>query len=206
MGGVPTARSYSPADISGLHYGNKYIIKPKWEDGSMGITSDSVFIFSPGDETRIKNLHPNEWFLEDYIDGREFNISIYSGIDGAIILPPAEIEFRNYGADRPKIVDFKAKWDTESFEYLNTVRIFPNDLKRSGLLDKLERVCLDCWNILGLKGYARVDIRCDSANNPFVLEVNANPCISPDSGFIAACHEAGKELTDVFNQIINDLN
>jgi D-alanine-D-alanine ligase len=206
LGGVPTSGSRSPDATADMHYGRKYIIKPKWEDGSMGITPESVFTYSPDDETRIKELHPNEWFIEDYIDGREFNISIYSGKDGPVILPPAEIEFRNYSGDKPRIVDFKAKWDTDSFEYINTVRVFPKDIYHSGLFDRLSRICIDSWNILGLKGYARIDIRCDSDSNPYVLEVNANPCISPDSGFIAACHEAGEDLTDVFRHIINDLN
>ena len=37
---------------------NKYIVKPIWEDGSMGITSDSVFEYIPGLETndRIEEL------------------------------------------------------------------------------------------------------------------------------------------------------
>ena len=32
----------------------------------------------------------------------------------------AEIVFENYGNDLHKIIDYKAKWDEESFEYHNT--------------------------------------------------------------------------------------
>lgn len=206
LGGIPVPLSARPGETDKLHFGRKYIIKPLWEDGSAGITADSVFTYSPEDEERLAELRPDVWFVEEFIDGREFNISMFAGPDGPVVLPPAEIEFRNFDAGRPKIVDYKAKWETDSFEYINTVRVFPSDIFQTRLGEKLRSVCTEVWNLLGLKGYARVDIRCNSNNEPFVLEVNANPCISPDSGFIAACREAGYELPEVFANIINDLN
>jgi D-alanine-D-alanine ligase len=205
LGGVPVAGSYRPDEISRLKYGHQYIIKPVWEDGSMGITAGSVITYTPEDATRISQMKPNQWFLEDYIDGREFNISMFTGPSGPVMLPPAEIEFRNYGPDRPRIVDFKAKWDTGSFEYHNTVRVFPGDIKEE-LLKKLEDACMKCWHLFGLNGYARIDIRTDSKDNVYVLEINANPCISPDSGFIAACQAGGFRIEDVFSNIVMNLN
>jgi D-alanine-D-alanine ligase len=206
LAGVRTPVFIQPGEINSLHYGRKYIIKPLWEDGSLGIGPDSVFTCSPGDEARLREFSPNNWIIEEYIEGREFNISLFSGPDGPVVLPPAEIEFRNYNPDRPKIMDFKAKWEEGSFEFENTVRTFPEDLGQTDMASILTGVCISCWKILGLKGYARVDIRCDSENNVFVIEVNANPCISPDSGFIAACRKGGYNLTYIFSYIVNDLN
>ena len=54
----------------------------------------------------------------------------------------------------------------------------------------------------GLTGYGRVDIRLDEDGAPCVLEVNANPCISPDAGFTAATTAAGIEPTDVVRRIL----
>jgi len=39
-----------------------------------------------------------------------------------------------------------------------------------------------------------------------VIEINANPSISPDSGFVAAAKEAGYTFTDVLQRITNDLS
>ena len=39
----------------------------------------------------------------------------------------------------------------------------------------------------------------------FVIEINANPCISPDGGFVAATRQAGYPLQRS-ERIINDLN
>jgi D-alanine-D-alanine ligase len=205
--GIPTPTTYDPQNVAQqLHYGRKYIIKPLWEDGSMGITPESVFTFAPGDVSGLSDYSSARWFIEDYIDGREFNISMFAGAEGTVVLPPAEIEFRNFRPGQPRIVDFRAKWETDSFEYRNTVRVFPANLESHGLLEKLNTICLKCWELFNLKGYARVDIRTDDSGNPYVLEVNANPCISPDSGFIAACLEGGYKLEHVFRNIINDLN
>jgi D-alanine-D-alanine ligase len=204
--GIKNPGSYLPSQINLLRPGRKYIIKPIWEDGSLGITDKSVFECKPGFEEKFTGLDDAHWFIEDFIDGREFNISVLAGKDGPEVLPPAEIVFVNYGNDRPRIIDFKAKWEMESFEYINTVREFPGDKLCDKLLPNLRDAAISCWNLFNLKGYARVDVRTDSDGNVFVIEINGNPCISPDSGFVAATREAGYAFTEVLQRIINDLN
>lgn len=202
--GINNPCSYSPSQSNLLKPGRKYIVKPIWEDGSLGINEESVFECKPGFEEKLKGLDDSHWFIEDFIDGREFNISVLGGKNGPEVMPPAEIVFTNYTKDKPRIIDFKAKWETDSFEYLNTVREFPNlnpKLKQS-LID----IATSCWHLFGLKGYARVDVRTDDNENVYVIEINANPCISPDGGFVAATKEAGYTFIEVIQKIIDDLN
>lgn len=204
--GINNPASYLPSQINLLKPGRQYIVKPIWEDGSLGITGDSVFEVKPGFEERLKGLDDAHWFIEDFIDGREFNISVLAGKDGPEVLPPSEIVFVNYEKNKPRIVDFKAKWEMESFEYINTVREFPRKNLDKQLGNNLKETALACWHLFGLKGYARVDSRTDNNGNVFVIEVNANPCISPDGGFVAATKEAGYPFTEVIQRIIGDLN
>jgi D-alanine-D-alanine ligase len=204
--GINNPSSYLPSQCDRLIPGRKYIVKPIWEDGSLGITSESVFEWNPASEVKIKGLDDSHWFIEDFIDGREFNISVLAGKDGPQVLPPAEIVFVNYADDKPKIIDFKAKWEMDSFEYINTVRQFPGNNLNPILLANLKKAALSCWHLLGLRGYARVDVRTDSSDNVFVIEINGNPCISPDGGFVAATKEAGYHFTEVLQHIIDDLN
>jgi D-alanine-D-alanine ligase len=201
--GIGNPASYMPSQWKMLKPGRKYIVKPIWEDGSLGITADSVFDCVPGFEEKLTGLDDSHWFIEDFVDGREFNMSVLAGSKGPEVMPPAEIVFENFG-DKPRIVDFKAKWEMESFEYINTVREFP-------VLDKtleknLKKAALDCWNLFGLRGYARVDARTNSKNEVFVIEINANPCISPDGGYVAATKQAGYAFRTVIQRIIDDLN
>ncbi len=90
-------------------------------------------------------------------------------------MPPAEMTFHNFDESMPKIVDFRAKWEEGSFEYENTIRHFPGDKLNPVLKQRIMDTALRCWNVFGLRGYARVDMRVDHNDNPFVIEVNANP-------------------------------
>jgi D-alanine-D-alanine ligase len=204
--GINNPVSYNPSKFQHLTPGRKYIVKPIWEDGSLGITGESVFECKPGFEEKLNGLDDSHWFIEDFIDGREFNVSVLAGKESPEVLPPAEILFVNYDDDKPKIVDFKAKWEPESFEYINTVREFPGKNLNVKLEKNLREAAIACWHLFGLKGYARVDMRTDGSDNVFVIEINANPCISPDGGFVAATKEAGYPFIEVIQRIINDLN
>ncbi|MCX6302929.1 MAG: ATP-grasp domain-containing protein [Bacteroidia bacterium] len=204
--GINNPQGYYPSQYTLLVPGNKYIIKPIWEDGSLGITGDSVFTYEPGYVAKLKNFSDSHWFIEDYIDGREFNISVIYSENGPEVLPAAEMTFNNYSDEMPRIVDFKAKWEEGSFEYENTIRKFPGMNLNPRLKERIESAALKCWSEFGLKGYARVDMRVDQNDNPYVIEVNANPCLSPDSGVVAATIAANLPFTTVLTRIISDLN
>jgi D-alanine-D-alanine ligase len=204
--GISNPALYKPSQLNLLKPGFRYIIKPIWEDGSLGITADSVFDCVPGFDIKIKGKDDAHWFIEDFVDGREYNMSVLAGNEGPEVLPPAEIVFRDFDDSRPKIVDFKAKWEMDTFEYVNTVREFPGSSLDADFVKRLKEAASACWQLFGLKGYARVDARADSSGNIFVIEINANPCISPDGGFVAATRQAGYPFTDVLQRIINDLN
>lgn len=204
--GIGNPACYFPSQKNLLKPGRKYIVKPIWEDGSLGITEESVFDCVPGFEEKLEGLDDSHWFIEDFIDGREFNMSVLAGENGPEVLPPAEIVFVGYGDTKPRIIDFKAKWEMDSFEYENTVREFPGDKLGKDLENRLKEAARACWHLFGLKGYARVDARIDSEENVYVIEANANPCISPDGGFVAATKQAGYTFTEVIQRIINDVN
>lgn len=203
---LSTPLTYKPSQLNLLKPGHKYIVKPVWEDGSLGITADSVFTFSTDQEERLKGLDDTHWLIQDYIDGREFNISVIAGSSGPEVMPAAEMVFHNFAPDMPRIVDFKAKWIEDSFEYENTVRDFPGDKLNPVLTQRISELAFKCWDVFGLKGYARVDMRIDSYENPYIIEVNANPCLSPDSGLMAATRKAGIPVTEILTRIIEDLN
>ncbi|MBE0649618.1 MAG: ATP-grasp domain-containing protein [Bacteroidales bacterium] len=183
-----------------------YIAKPVMEDASVGIEDENIL---PADQEKIREFqkaHPEiSYFFERYIPGREFNISVLGGDKGPEVLPIPEIIFEEYPYDKPRIIGYQAKWDEDSFEYKHTNRVFGLETKEPQLAEKLRKICVDCWNLFGLKGFARVDLRVDESGNPWILEVNANPCLSEDAGFYAATSEAGYSFTEVMKRIIEDV-
>ena len=85
--------------------------------------------------------------------------------------------------------------------------LYPKQLAKPFLLDLLERLAelaRNCWDRFNLSGYARVDFRVDGSGNPWVLEVNANPCLSPDAGFAAALNRANIRMTEAMKRILED--
>jgi GNAT superfamily N-acetyltransferase len=100
------------------------------------------------------------------------------------------------------MVGYRAKWDPASFEYQHTPRRFDFPPEDTPLLLRLRELCLQCWELFTLGGYARVDFRVDHQGNPWILEVNANPCLSPDAGFAAALGQAGISFDQAIAQIL----
>ena len=203
--GIRTPEWFESSQIINPDPLKTYIAKPLWEDASVGISDSSVF---RGSNTEITGQLKSRWgsgfFVEEFIDGREFNISILGGENGPQVMPLAEILFKDFPPNKPRIVGYAAKWDQDTFEYKNTVRSFEVENTSSELQSELQEMALKCWKIFNLKGYARVDIRVDHDDKPYVLEINANPCISPDAGFYAACSHAGISFTEVIKRIVQD--
>jgi D-alanine-D-alanine ligase len=202
--GIPTPEWLLPGSGRLPSPGKKYIIKPIWEDGSAGISDDSVI---DGKVLEMNGL-PKEGvlrdaFLEEYIDGREFNLSLLADHNGPAVMPAAEMLYVDYPAGKPKILNFASKWDEASFEYHKTVRTFDLSPGDHALVEEMSEISLRCWKIFQMSGYIRVDFRVDDQNRPWVLEVNANPCLSPDAGFMAACQRGGIEYTEMVKRIID---
>jgi D-alanine-D-alanine ligase len=186
---------------------NIYLIKSSWEHASIGLDEDSLISYTNKENiltemNRRKEKLGGSCYAEAYIDGREFNIALISGPSGVMVLPAAEMLFRDYAPDKPKLVDYKAKWVADSFEYNNTIRKFDFHENDANLISALREIALHCWNTFDLRGYARVDFRVDNQGSPFVLEVNANPCLSPDAGFAAALQKAQIEYYEAIDSII----
>ena len=207
--GIPTPDWVAPRDTSGsgAPLAGRYIIKSVWEHASIGIDDGSVI--SPVSRNalmaalRIRGERlGGEVFAESFVEGREFNLSVMEGDGGPEVFPPAEILFVDYPEDRPSIVDYKAKWVEGSFEYENTPRTFDFPECDGPLLSLLKETALECWRAFGVRGYARVDFRVDMSGRPWVLEVNANPCITPYSGFMAAMERGGLTYSQAVGRLV----
>ncbi|HUO82472.1 MAG TPA: D-alanine--D-alanine ligase [Gammaproteobacteria bacterium] len=180
-----------------------WIVKSVWEDASFGLDDDAVVTDAAQLAGRIGQRRARlggEWFAEAYVPGREFNVSLLECASGCRVLPLAEIRFPGFAPGAPQIVGYRAKWVSDSIEYRQTTRHF--DGCEPGLRDELARLALRCWDIFGLRGYARVDFRVDDAGRPWILEVNVNPCLAPDAGYAAALSEAGTPFDDAIASIV----
>ncbi|MEJ2038179.1 MAG: D-alanine--D-alanine ligase [Desulfosarcinaceae bacterium] len=185
----------------------RWMIKSVWEHASIGLDQDAVLVHPTAEELgaglrRRAPLLGNHCFAEAFIEGREFNLSLLDSPDGVQVLPPAEILFEGFGSDRVRIVDYRAKWDEGSYEFHHTPRNFSFPHQDRPLVDELIRLARECWDLFQLRGYARVDFRVDGQDRPWILEINANPCLSPDAGFAAALERAGIGFDEAIERIV----
>jgi D-alanine-D-alanine ligase len=190
-----------------------WILKPACEDASLGLDGEAVCRTREEALARAADLlrrFPGQpLVVERYLSGRELNVSLLAdpeagegGRAEVTALPVAEIEFVDFPPDMARIVGYEAKWQPDSFAYTHTVRRFPDDRASARLLAKVQRLALAAWRACGLAGYGRVDFRLDDRGAPHVLEVNANPCLSADAGFMAAAERAGLTPAAVVARIV----
>lgn len=204
LAGIPTPDWYTSSAFNGFNDARMFLAKPICEDASVGIDDYSIFRGTPGNIRNYRRqFGSDEFFLEEFIEGREMNISVIEFPDGPKVLQPAEILFSHFPEEKPKIVGYQAKWNTSSFEYKNTNRTFDLSTEDMPLIVKLEEIAYQCWDVFHLKGYARIDFRIDQKGNPFVLEINANPCLSADAGFRAACNNFDLSDKKMIKLILN---
>jgi len=177
------------------------ITKLAKEDASIGISEHSVVSSFENLRKQIKFLtstYNQDVIVEEYIAGREFNIAVLGGN----ALPISEIDFSGLPDHLPKIVTYEGKWISKSLYYKHTNPKCP--AKLSGRQRKnIESTALATFNAMECRDYARVDIRLDKNNVPYVIEVNPNPDISTDSGFARAAKASGLHYEEMLFKIIN---
>lgn len=202
--GIPTPIYFSLNNVKGLDLsGRKFLVKSDANHASKGLEAKLL-----QDKGLTKKMLENgeAYFAEEYIDGREFNVSIIGSEDDGVVLPIAEIVFSDWPEGRPKMVGYEEKWDRNSEFYKKTNRTFDFPESDGNLLSEIEKISKKCWDVFRLKGYARIDFRVDDLENPYVLELNPNPGIDYDSGFVAATQKAGIKWEDVLRRIIFNCN
>jgi len=197
--GIPT-----PAGPEAGVEGRRWIVKSATAHASLGLDEGSVVDASAVDAAIAEKTarYGGRWFAEAFVPGREFNLAVLDGPDGPQVLPPAEILL----LAGVEIVGYAAKWDEASAAARATPRRADFPPSDEPLLGELAVLARRCWETFGLRGYARVDFRVDEQGRPFVLEVNANPCLSPDAGFAAAAARAGLFFDDVVARIAASAN
>lgn len=200
--GIPTPDYQILSHIEQWADGLTYplFVKPVCEDGSVGITKACFVQDAVALKRRVEYIvtrYQQPALVERYIAGRELNVALL-GHPRPTVLPISEIVFTSSG--EPKIVDYSAKWLRESDEYRKTVPTCPADLPPS------TRAIVASWaqaafQALGCRDYARIDMRLKDAV-PYVLDVNPNPDLAPDAGYVRSLKAAGISYATFIERLI----
>jgi len=167
------------------------IVKPATQDASVGLDQDSVVTNQFLLEQRVAYIletYGGPVLVEEYIDGREFNVAI-TELPDLETLPPSEIRFNQEHEGYWPILTYEGKWKPGTDEYDLTPPTYPAKISPR-LIERLGDLAKRAYRLLGCRDYARVDFRVKPTGRPYILEVNPNPEISETAGFAGSLGSA----------------
>jgi D-alanine-D-alanine ligase len=161
------------------------IVKPALHDASIGIEQASVVTDQGQLSARVGYVlatYGPPVLVEEFVVGREFHVNVIEDGPGVsdrpvVVLPLAEIAFREPAPGRWPVYTFTAKWDEESDEYKESPLVAPVGLPPD-LTARLTDLAASAFRLLGCRDYARLDVRMDSDGDFRILEVNPNPYLN----------------------------
>jgi D-alanine-D-alanine ligase len=180
------------------------IVKPAFEDASVGIENDSIVLNKKQLTNRVEYVL--DYFLqpaliEEFIDGRELNVAVLGG-KIPTTLPISEIDFTEMPDHLYNIVSYQAKWDPHNEAYHKTIPVCPARLPKR-IENKAFSIALKAFQVMGCRDYARVDMRLDKNKELYVLEVNPNPDLTEGAGFMRSAEAAGYPYERALKKIIS---
>jgi D-alanine-D-alanine ligase len=167
------------------------IVKPAFEHCSYGITRESVV------QTLAELIHRMRYVLEEFqqpvlveefIDGREFHVGLI-GNGHPFVLPPAEIDYSAFSDIHDRLCTYESKFDKTSLAYRLTAPGLPVEMTVNQS-KRLNEMVTTAYQTTGCRDYARMDIRLRDGVF-YILDVNHNADISPETSMILAAEKAG---------------
>jgi len=179
------------------------LVKSVSEDASLGISQSSIVNDLKELNERIDFVHSEtetDALIETYIDGRE----IYVGVMGnrrLKTLPIWEMVFNNAPEGMPQIATSRVKWDLEYQRKLGIETLEATNLEPV-VEQRIIKTCKRVYRALSLSGYARMDMRLNSAGDVYVLEANPNPNLSFGEDLAESADKVGMSYEALMQKII----
>jgi D-alanine-D-alanine ligase len=165
---------------------DKYVIKPITQGSSVGVS----IVTDPEQAVDIAKKTQAEFgdcMIEEFIQGREFTVSILCDKPLPIIEIRPKEQFYNY----------YAKYIDDRTEFLFDTIGDPS------VQAKIETVALSCFKSLGCRHFARIDFILNRDMVPYALEANTIPGFTTHSLLPTAAAKAGLNMSDLCVKIID---
>jgi len=170
-------------EANGIGY--PLVVKPDTQGSSLGIS----IVRTPEQlPAALKLCFQFDGFgvLETMIEGTEWTV----GLIDSQTLPAIKIE-----TDR-EFFDWQAKYDDEGTRY-----IFDADVPAK-VIETIEQAAKSACSAIGTSGLARVDIRLDAQDQPWILEVNTIPGFTDHSLIPKAAAHQGTDFPTLCDRIV----
>lgn len=178
------------------------IVKCLFEEASYGIAKASVVHNEEKLYERVKYIHEQleqDVIVEEFVEGQE----IYVGVIGnkkLTTLPLWELKFSNVDSPEKEIYSRSAKWN-KGYRERKGIETGPCKVPKV-IEDKIIKVCKKTYQVLGLSGYARIDIRLSTDGKIYILEANPNPNIASDDEFAKSAEYAKVKYSQLLESLL----
>jgi len=203
--GIPTPEwhVYASTSENGWHR-FPAIVKPPLEHCSIGIDAQAVVVDHDQLTHRIEYVirtFNQPALVEDFIDGREFRVSVIGNGADVRMLPPAEIDYSRMERLSERLLSYDSKMNPLS-KYYNEIKPNSNPVFTSGEYRQLEQIALAVYNVLDCNDYAGFDFRLRDGIF-YVLDANPDPEFSPDTSMVMGAKKIGLSYGQLASFVAN---
>ena len=179
------------------------LVKSLTEESSVGISQASIVSSEEQLLKRVAFVHESigsDAIAEEYIDGRELYVAML-GNHRLQTFPIWELIFDDLPEGAPRIATAKVKFDLD-YQDKYKIRTRAAELDDE-LAQRITRAAKRIYRLLGLTGYARLDLRLRDDGQFFLLEANPNPDLSMDEDFTLSAEAAGVGYEALLKRILS---
>ncbi len=178
-------------------------VKSASEHASVGISQASVVRDEAQLRERVEFVHRTigtAALCEEFIEGRELTIGVL-GNKRLETAPVWEVFLDGLPPGAPRILTSRIKWDL-AYQKQVGLRTGPADLDEETRA-RIQRLGRRIYRVLGLSGYARIDLRLDAEGRIWVLEANPNPDLCFGEDFAESFERAGYEYPQLLQKLVS---
>ena len=196
--GVPTPRFVVTGGAGASTACLKFplVVKPRHESTSYGLHLARNAEETGAAVASVVEQYQQDALVEEYVDGREFCVGLI-GNDEVEFLPIVESDF---GGRETRIVTWADKFMQSDRE---PEKVCPARVDER-LAATLREVSRATFRACHCKDFARVDIRVDADDNPYVLEINSMASLGRTGSFLLAAQTAGYDFAAMINRILDE--
>ncbi len=192
---TPNYRIYMSPELDAPFLNFPVIVKPRGEAASFGlrVVHDTTSLEEA--ITEIIEEYKQPALVEEFITGREINVSIL-GNRPPSPLPVLELILEGGPS---AIYTHDVKFNLEPGNKVK--KVCPAEIPPETAA-YIQKLAVQTFEALDIYDYGRVDFRLDKYNQPHILEMNSMASINPHSSFVTAARKAGLSYDKVINRII----
>lgn len=170
----------------GAMLGFPIMVKPTLEGSSIGM-SKVVEEEGLNKAWQIASEYGDTVLAEQWVQGKEYTVAIL----GRTALPVIRLETKR------DFYDFAAKYDDDDTQYHCPCGLTEEQESQ------LQRLALSAFDVIGAKGWGRVDIMADDEGKPSIIEINTVPGMTSHSLVPMAAKAKGLSFAELVYEILS---